>query len=239
MEGYKMLVKEIIEGLVNEKLTVEDVKEKINNSIINPLYKKGLVRMLFKDGVCANKSDTIMKLLDFENKNRVAIFEKVSEEQYIIDMVGHDLVSLENREEVLDCYKDIKLPVRGTIGSAGYDFICPVDISLNPGEELVVCTGIRCMMKENWVLKVYPRSSSGTKYRVQFNNTVPILDSDYYYTENEGHIMFKIINDGREGKVFELKKGEKLCQGIFVEYGITFDDDVTTYRTGGFGSTGK
>lgn len=238
MEGYQMLVREIIEGLVHDKLTVEDVKDMINNSIVEPFYKKGLIRMLYKDGVCASKSDTIMKLLDFESKKRVAIFEKVSEEQYVMDMIGHNLISVDNKE-VLDWYKDIQLPIRGTTGSAGYDFICPKDIRLDPGEELVVCTGIRCMMKENWVLKAYPRSSSGTKYRIQFNNTVPILDSDYYFTANEGHIMFKIINDGREGKVFRLKKGEKLCQGVFVEYGITFDDDVTTSRTGGFGSTDK
>lgn len=241
MTDCQVLIKEITEELFDGNLTVEGVKEKINNSNISPIYKKGLIRMLYKEGVCSSISDTIKKLLDFERNGhkRVAIFEKVSEEQYVMDMVGHDLVPLGSREEVLNWYKDIELPVRGTIGSAGYDFICPKDIMLKPGEEIVVCTGIRCMMKENWVLKVYPRSSSGTKYRIQFNNTVPILDSDYYFTANEGHIMFKIINDGREGKVFELKKGEKLCQGIFVEYGITFDDEVSTERTGGFGSTGK
>lgn len=240
MTDCQMLIKEITEELFCGNLTVEDVKEKINNSNISPIYKKGLIRMLYKEGVCSSISDTIKKLLDFERNGhkRVAIFEKVSEEQYVMDMVGHNLISLDNKE-VLDWYKGIELPVRGTTGSAGYDFVTPVDISLKPGEELVVCSGIRCIMKENWVLKVYPRSSSGTKYRVQFNNTIPILDSDYYYSENEGHIMFKVINDGREGKVFKLKKGEKLCQGIFVEYGITFDDNVTTSRTGGFGSTGK
>ena len=95
------------------------------------------------------------------------------------------------------------------------------------------------MIKEEWVLKAYPRSSSGTKFRLQFNNTVPILDSDYYYSKNEGHIMFTLFNDSRENKILKIAKGDKVCQGVFVEYGITFDDEVSAERTGGFGSTGK
>lgn len=236
MGNGDILIKNLIEGLSSGKLTVEDIDNIINNSSINPLYKKGLKRIQDKVGN-SNFKSKIINLGDSVHK-RVALFEKVSKEQYIKDMLGHNLISIDNKE-VLDWYEDIQLPVRGTRGSAGYDFICPVDIELKPGEELVVCTGVRCMMKENWVLKAYPRSSSGTRYRIQFNNTVPILDSDYYFSENEGHIMFKIINDGREGKVFKLNKGEKLCQGVFVEYGITVDDDVETVRTGGFGSTGK
>lgn len=241
MVDCKILIKEIVEELLSGDLTLGGIEGKINDSNISPIYKKGLIRMLHKEGVSSSISDTIKVLFDFYESEfkRVAIFEKVSEKQYARDMLIHNLIPSDSEEEYKKYYDDIKLPVRGTYGSAGYDFICPVDISLDPGKELVVCTGVRCMMKENWVLKVYPRSSSGTRYRVQFNNTVPILDSDYYFADNEGHIMFKIINDSREGKVFKLKKGDKLCQGVFVEYGITFDDNVSTKRTGGFGSTGE
>lgn len=240
MGNYKSLIGDLICGLVGGRLSISDAEQVVMSADIDELDRKGLLSLLLGT-TFVSVEDTVEKLKVLGGSNsfkRVALFEKVSEEQYVSDMLGHNLINVEDKR-VLDWYKAIELPRRGTKGSAGYDFICPVDISLKPGEELVVCSGIRCMMKENWVLKVYPRSSSGTKYRVQFNNTVPILDSDYYYADNEGHIMFKIINDGREGKVFELKKGEKLCQGIFVEYGITFDDDVSTERTGGFGSTGK
>lgn len=239
MKNYQLLIEDLICGLSDGKLSISDSEKLIMSADIDNLDKKGLITLLLENTFISIE-DTVarLKALGASNFKRVALFEKVSEEQYISDMLGHNLIDVEDKR-VLDWYKDIELPRRGTKGSAGYDFICPIDISLAPGEELVICSGIRCMMKENWVLKVYPRSSSGTEYRVQFNNTVPILDSDYYYTRNEGHIMFKVINDGREGKVFKLKKGEKLCQGIFVEYGITFDDNVTTSRTGGFGSTGK
>ena len=94
-------------------------------------------------------------------------------------------------------------------------------------------------MEVNYVLKLYPRSGLGFKYRLQLNNTVGIIDSDYYYSDNEGHIFAKITNDSNEGKTVTINKGEGFMQGIFIEYGITVDDDTTEIRNGGFGSTTK
>ena len=37
----------------------------------------------------------------------------------------------------------------------------------------------------------------------------------------------------------EVEKGKGFAQGIFIEYGITEDDDCTSTRLGGFGSTDK
>ena len=89
----------------------------------------------------------------------------------------------------------------------------------------------------DWVLKCYPRSGLGFKYRLQLNNTVGIIDSDYYMSDNEGHIFAKITNDSKEGKSVNIPAGTGFMQGIFVEYGITVDDEVTEARNGGFGST--
>ncbi len=75
------------------------------------------------------------------------------------------------------------------------------------------------------------------KYRLQLNNTVGIIDSDYYGSDNEGHIQIKLTNDSREGKRLEVKEGTGFAQGIFLEYGITVDDETTEERNGGFGST--
>ena len=94
-------------------------------------------------------------------------------------------------------------------------------------------------MELNYVLKLYPRSGLGFKYRLQLNNTVGIIDSDYYYSDNEGHIFAKITNDSNENKTLEIKANTGFMQGIFVEYGITFDDDTKSVRNGGFGSTTK
>ena len=166
---------------------------------------------------------------------RIAKFQKVSYEQFMegwIDTFGDT-----NAEEIKGIYDRIKLPQRATSGSAGYDFYAPVTLTLKPGETVKVPTGIRVEMEENWVLKCYPRSGLGFKYRLQLNNTVGIIDSDYFYSDNEGHIFSKITNGTNENKTVEIPEGTGFMQGIFVEYGITVDDDVTSVRNGGFGST--
>lgn len=166
---------------------------------------------------------------------RIAQFEKVSYPQFREGWT--DTFDGMGEEEIRRIYDEIRLPRRATSGSAGYDFYAPISITLTPGETLKLPTGIRVKMEENWVLKCYPRSGLGFKFRLQLNNTVGIIDSDYYYSDNEGHIFSKITNDTNEGKTVEILKGTGFMQGIFVEYGITVDDDVQDVRNGGFGST--
>lgn len=154
---------------------------------------------------------------------RVAQFYKVSSTEFLKEV------------DDISCYNDIVLPKRATKYSAGYDFFAPYDFTLNPGEIVKIPTGIRCKMNEDYVLMIYPRSSLGFKYRLQLNNTVGVIDADYYNAKNEGHIFIKMTNCG--DKVLEVKKGEAFAQGIFMEYAITFDDEVDSLRTGGIGST--
>ena len=138
-----------------------------------------------------------------------------------------------------DTYYNIRLPKRATVGSAGYDFINPFNhtIEIPPRGNVVIPTGIRCKMPVNVVLSIYPRSGLGFKHGIHLANTVGIIDSDYFYSDNEGHIFAKLTNDTNENKLVEIEAGTGFMQGIFVEYGITMDDDVTTARNGGFGST--
>lgn len=165
---------------------------------------------------------------------RIARFEKVSFEQFLSGFDGE--FSL---EEIKEMYENLQLPRRATKGSAGYDFFAPFDITLKPGQTIKVPTGIRAYMEDMWVLKLYPRSGLGFKFRLQLNNTVGIIDSDYYYSSNEGHIFAKITNDTNEDRVVSIKKNTGFIQGIFLEYGITYDDEVSEIRDGGFGSTTK
>ena len=168
---------------------------------------------------------------------RIAKFEKDSLEQFIEGM--KDCFDSYSEEECESIYQQINLPKRATSGSAGYDFYAPVTLTILPGETIKIPTGIRVSMEENWVLKCYPRSGLGFKFRLQLNNTVGIIDSDYYYSDNEGHIFVKLTNDTNENKTCVIEKGNGFMQGIFVEYGITIDDDVVAVRNGGFGSTTK
>ena len=166
---------------------------------------------------------------------KVAQFEKVSFDQYKKDY-KETFGNLDNIDEI---YEGIRLPKRATVGSAGYDFYAPIDITLKPNETIKIPTGIRVKIEDGWVLKCYPRSGLGFKYRMQLNNTVGIIDSDYYFSSNEGHIFTKITNDTNEDKTIEIKAHQGFMQGIFVEFGITFDDDAVEIRNGGFGSTTK
>ena len=167
--------------------------------------------------------------------NRIARFDKVSEKQFLEGWMDTFPETLP--EQVKDIYKNIRLPRRATTGSAGYDFFSPISFTLQPGQSIKIPTGIRVQMEQDWVLLLFPRSGLGFKYRLQMNNTVGIIDSDYFYSDNEGHIFIKILNDSREDKTLELAEGMAFAQGIFMEYGITEDDDVTESRNGGFGST--
>lgn len=168
---------------------------------------------------------------------RVAKFEKVSFEQFKKDILNTLDFILE--EEVQGLYDTITMPVRATKHSAGYDFVSPISFVLSPNNSINIPTGIRCKMEEGWVLKIYPRSGLGFKYRLQLNNTVGIIDGDYYYSDNEGHIFIKVTNCSNENKVVSIDKGNGFAQGIFIEYGITEDDEVNGIRNGGFGSTNK
>lgn len=160
--------------------------------------------------------------------NRIAKFEKVSSEQFLAGCKA------ENAKEI---YENIQLPRRATLGSAGYDFFAPYDIDLAPGETAKVPTGVRVRIAEGWLLSLYPRSGLGFKYRLQLDNTVGIIDSDYYFSDNEGHIFAKITNDSKENKILHIAAGTGFMQGIFTQYGITEDDDASGIRNGGFGST--
>lgn len=151
--------------------------------------------------------------------NRIAKFSKVSKEQF-----GRD------------GYEKILLPKRATVGSAGYDFFAPYDFVLNPNEEIIIDTGIRAEIAEGWVLIILPRSGSGFKFGVRLANTAGVIDSDYFYADNEGHIKIKLVG---ATKPFSVKSGDAFAQGIFLPYGITVDDDCSGVRHGGFGSTSK
>ena len=166
---------------------------------------------------------------------RVGKFEKVSFDQFKAGMEDFNFDDNTLKEK----YDHIQLPQRATTGSAGYDIRTTVDINLEPGQTIKIPTGIRVTMLEDWMLAVFPRSGLGFKFRLQLNNTVGIIDSDYYFSDNEGHIFVKLTNDSNEGKTVALKEGDAFAQGIFLPYGITEDDNVTASRNGGFGSTGK
>ncbi len=164
---------------------------------------------------------------------RIAKFEKVSFTQFKKDFSKN--FNITDEKELRKIYDGIVLPKRSTKGSAGYDFTIPSPITLKPGETIIIPTGIRCRINDGWSLWLMPRSGLGFKYRVQLDNTIGLIDADYYGSDNEGHIMAKVTNDGHEGK--EAPLTDRFCQGVFLPFGITEDDEADGVRNGGMGST--
>lgn len=165
---------------------------------------------------------------------KIAQFEKVSFSQFEADWKKN----FPETEDIKAVYEFIKMPKRATTGSAGYDFYAPADIKLEKGKSVLIPTGIRSKIEDGWVLKIYPRSGLGFKHRVQLDNTVGIIDADYYNSSNEGHIMIKLSCGAHDdGHIVDLTAGDGFAQGIFLQFGITLDDDADGVRDGGFGST--
>lgn len=166
--------------------------------------------------------------------NNIASFHKVSFEEYKNARKKMFAVECEcTDDDLFSEWLSIKIPHRATAGSAGYDFCIPMHKIID-GESVLIPTGIRAKINEGWVLMLFPRSGMGMKYRMVLDNTTGVIDSDYYYADNEGHIMAKIHAD----KAFELQQGDRFMQGVFVPFGIADGDDVTAQRHGGMGSTG-
>ena len=132
---------------------------------------------------------------------------------------------------------EIPLPKRATAGSAGYDFVAPAETVIPTGGSALIPTGIRAEMEPGWVLVLFPRSSLGFKTGIRLSNTAGIIDSDYAFAKNEGHIMVKLLNPSDELVV--IGRGERFCQGIFLPYGTAEENGDFAERSGGFGSTGK
>lgn len=157
-------------------------------------------------------------------------FEKIIVEQYC-----RDTCCLDNCAD----YEDLKLPVRATQHSAGYDIFSPVSFVLKPNETIRIPTGIRVILDENKFLLIAPRSGLGCNFRLQLDNTIAVIDADYCNSNNKGHIWIKLTNDSKKGDILNVSAGDAIAQGIILEYSKTVDDNAIGIRNGGFGSTSK
>ena len=165
-------------------------------------------------------------------------FEKVKFEAFRNDMAMYRPINFMNGD-VEKAYEGIKIPVRKTKYSAGYDVCTPVDVVLPSGQRRVIPTGIKAVFSEDemesWHLQMYVRSSVGIKDGVVLTNGTGVIDPDYFMGENDGDMMLALINTSE--KLVKYKAGDRICQAVFMLHGITSDDAATGDRTGGIGST--
>ena len=157
--------------------------------------------------------------------NKIANFEKISYVQFQSDYINifgqGKTINMDSVRKIYD----------------GHDISIPYEITLSSNDKMLIPTGIRCKMDENYVMFIVPRSSMGIKHGLRLSNTIAVIDADYYNAENEGHIMISVVNDGN--KPIKFKPGDCVCQAIFIPYGVADQDIIETERTGGIGSTSE
>lgn len=185
-------------------------------------------------------------------------FEKVSFDTYKNSYEKCFCKELKHLNEEQRCnfikviWDNIKLPKRSTIGSAGYDFYAPQLINISKHNSIIIPTGIKVHLEVNTKIKsvlgddmglaliIIPRSGLGFKYGLSLSNTLGLIDSDYINSDNEGHILIKLVNDSDiNDKEIIIEKDKAFAQGVIVPYFTTDDDNTTEERNGGFGSTDK
>lgn len=130
------------------------------------------------------------------------------------------------------------IPVRADKGACAYDMFSPIDVIIQPNEQILIWTDVKAYMELDEVLILNVRSSQG-KPRVQLANTQGWIDSTYYNNvTNDGNIGVYLRNEGTFP--YEIKQGDRICQVMFQKYLVADNDTVLkNTRTGGFGSSGK
>lgn len=143
-------------------------------------------------------------------------------------------------EVVSDKYRknnvDIKLPTRATKNSIGYDFYSPIAVDIEPMHSQMIWTDVKAIFNSDEALLINVRSSMG-KQPVMISNTQGWIESDYANNpDNDGNIGFRLFNLG--DTIYTVHVGDRIGQGMFIKYLTTDDDNETSTRNGGFGSTG-
>ena len=161
-------------------------------------------------------------------------FEKVSLKEWLNWFTNSGKQHF-SEEFLTRVWGSIKLPKRSTEWSAGYDFFAPFDMDV-VSEWQTFPTGIRFVTDNpNVCLVLVPRSGLGFKHNLKLANTVGLIDADYQFSENEGHIAVRINAQNYTA----ISSGKAFAQGIILFYLKTDDDETDGKRNGGFGSTDK
>lgn len=173
-----------------------------------------------------------------QSKQTVAKFEKVSYPQFEKDWIKcFGLTDDIDKIGIMYRYEQIQLPKRKTVHSVGYDIQTPNGISLKPHQSVIIPTGLRVNINKGYWMGMIVRSSLGFKKQTMLSNNLACVESDYYFADNEGHLMVSLINLGESP--IHIDSWDAIAQAIFFQQLYAEEDEVTEIRTGGIGSTGR
>ena len=139
--------------------------------------------------------------------------------------------------DVVLLHPNAQLPAFAHNGDAGADLTSIEDVTLAPGERVLVPTGISIALPMGYVGLVHPRSGLAAKNGLSIVNAPGTIDAGY-----RGEILVNLINLDR-AETIELPAGSRIAQLVIqkVEH-ATFSEvnqhSHTERRTDGHGSTG-
>ena len=163
------------------------------------------------------------------------------------------------------CHPDAKIPQYAHISDSGMDVYALDDITVHPGETVLVPTGIKVALPVGFELQVRPKSGRALKTKLRVANTPGTIDQAYrdeikIIIENieppirnittntilkeDGSVDHMEVTSIEYGKDFTIGKGEKFCQLVLCEvpkvafYRVDNVQEIGDNRNGGFGSTG-
>ncbi len=154
----------------------------------------------------------------------------------------------------------VKLPVYAHETDAGLDIYAREEITINPGETIIIPTGIKCAIPEGYAILIQPRSGQSAKTKLRIANSPGLIDSGYrddigviienieppfkdidYEFNDNGEIHIKSILHGLS---YTIAKGQRFAQMRLVQVPkaefiqVKSVGEIGEDRGGGFGSSG-
>jgi dUTP pyrophosphatase len=216
-------------------IRAEDVQKEFNNICQN-------IEDQMRDSLTAPKRDFLKQLLGL-TYNAVSTAEGIAKR--------HITIPIEY------CREDAKMPTYAHLTDAGMDIYLTEDVTIHPGETVLIPTGIKVAIPLGYELQVRPKSGRSLKSKLRIANTPGTIDAGYrdeigIICDNINPVIRSadMDNKGRLtnilwGSDITLSKGEKIAQLVLSEVPKAVFYEVESVaaiendgRKGGFGSTG-
>lgn len=152
------------------------------------------------------------------------------------------------------CREDAVLPFYAKPGDAGMDVCAAIEMSIRPGETVIIPTGLKLAIPEGYEIQVRPRSGISYKTPLRLSNSPGTIDSGYRdelgiiisntSIADSDEILTVDSKDNKSG-TYKIRKGDRIAQIVLQEIPrmkLTVVDSVVSIgsnRGGGFGSTGN
>ena len=247
------------------------IMQSYQQSLNNPNDKIALVQALNATGTKAEDvTEAFLALSDEVDK----ISLSKPKRDFLKEMLASIINSINDTEGIAKrnvpvaielCHPDAKIPQYAHISDSGMDVYALDDITVHPGETVLVPTGIKVALPVGFELQVRPKSGRALKTKLRVANTPGTIDQAYRdeikviienveppirdittntIIDENGFVDHMEITSIEYGRDFTIGKGEKFCQLVLCEvpkvafYRVDNVQEIGDNRNGGFGSTG-